>query len=201
MSASPAELSLLAIADMVREIRTANGWQSEAGADVRLSPWFAEIADAQQTQALVYESSDTPVAGADLDGTMRKVRMEQVVFIEVYARPLHGREAQQYAQIKADLRRCILAPLGARLIYDGAELHKTASRRRIVVIDHDRARGFVTVARCVHRGRRHADSGECAANRGIKGAEEIALGHTSIAPANRDGSDTTPPMICTSAAG
>lgn len=146
MSASPAELSLLAIADMVREIRTANGWQSEAGADVRLSPWFAEIADAQQTQALVYESSDTPVGGADLDGTMRKVRMEQVVFIEVYARPLHGREAQQYAQIKADLRRCILAPLGARLIYDGAEIGSIYFRG-VSLIDEARALGLIG-ARC-----------------------------------------------------
>lgn len=142
MSASPAELSLLAIADMVREIRTANGWQSEAGADVRLSLWFAEMADAQQTQTLVYESSETPIGANDLDGTMRTVRMEQVVFVEVYARPLHERESQQYAQIKADLRRCVLAPLGARLIYDGAEVGSIYFRG-VSLIDEARALGLI----------------------------------------------------------
>lgn len=122
MSASPAELSMLAIADMVREIRTANGWQSEAGADVRLSPWFVEMADAQQTQTCIYELSDLQVDGKDLDGTARTNRMEQIISVEVYARPIFGREAQQYAQIKADLKRCIQKPIGARLNYGGSEI-------------------------------------------------------------------------------
>ena len=51
--------ALQAIEALLSNVRTGNGYATEVGADIRLSPLFAELADDADWQTLVYTASES----------------------------------------------------------------------------------------------------------------------------------------------
>lgn len=137
-----AEAALLALRDLAATVRTVNGYATDAGVRVDVSPFFSEMTDEYLT--LVYESSDLALDGKDLDGAMRSYQMEAVYHIDAHVRPDAGREAQQYARLKGDMRRLVLSLVGSRLRYDGAEIG-SARYRGAALIPEARDAGVIGV--------------------------------------------------------
>lgn len=138
-----AEAALLALRDLAATVRTVNGYLTDAGARVEMSPFFSEMGD-DEYLTLVYESSDLALDGKDLDGAMRSYQMEAVYHIDAHVRPDAGREAQQYARLKGDMRRLVLSLVGSRLRYDGAEIG-SARYRGAALIPEARDAGVIGV--------------------------------------------------------
>lgn len=116
--------ALTAIAALIADIRTANGSETEAGADVRLSPIFATPADDADWQTLIYTSREfyggKPEEDAGIDGGQRIYQLSLDINIDAYRR-LDGSlaaAAHHAAQIKADVRTAML-PRSGRLLLDG----------------------------------------------------------------------------------
>jgi len=139
-----AEAALLALRDLAATVRTVNGYATDAGARVELSPFYSDMGDADEYLTLVYESSDLALDGKDLDGAMRSYQMEAVYHIDAHVRPDAGREAQQYARLKGDMRRAVLSLIGSRLRYDGAEIG-SARYRGAALIPEARDAGVIGV--------------------------------------------------------
>ena len=114
--------ALAAIAALIAEIRTANGSDTEVGADVRMSPIFASLADDADWQTLVYTSREfyggKPEEDAGIDGGQRIYQLSLDINIDAHRRLDGSLAAQHAAQIKADVRTAML-PRSGRLLLDG----------------------------------------------------------------------------------
>ena len=114
--------ALTAIAALIAGIRTANGSDTEVGADVRLSPIFATMADDSDWQTLVYTSSETygnkPEEDTGIAGNQRIYQLTLNINIDAHRRLDGSLAAQHAAQIKADVRTAML-PRSGRLLLDG----------------------------------------------------------------------------------
>lgn len=115
--------ALTAIAALVSGIRIANGNETEAGADVRLSPIFATLADDADWQTLVYTSREfygaKPEEDVGIDGGQRIYQLTLDINIDAHRRLDGSLAAHHGAQIKADVRTAML-PRSGRLLLDGA---------------------------------------------------------------------------------
>ncbi len=122
MTASTEERALLAIEALLLELRTANGYATEVGADVRLSPLFAELADDADWQTLVYTASESYGAKPDDDegivGNQRSYHLALVMHIDAHRRLDVPKTAQHAAQIRDEVRTAMLVRSG-RLLLDG----------------------------------------------------------------------------------
>lgn len=117
--------ALAAIAALMADVRTANGYATEVGADVRRSFIFGELADDADWQTLVYTASETygtvNAEGEGIAGNMRTYDLALVIHIDAHRR-LDGIETSPAAAaIKADVRRAVLVPSG-RLKLAGVEV-------------------------------------------------------------------------------
>ena len=114
--------ALAAIAALIAEIRTANGSDTEVGADVRMSPIFASLADDADWQTLVYTSREfyggKPEEDVGIDGGQRIYQLSLDINIDAHRRLDGSLAAQHAAQIKADVRTAML-PRSGRLLLDG----------------------------------------------------------------------------------
>lgn len=114
--------ALTAIAALIADIRTANGSETEAGADVRLSPIFATLADDADWQTLIYTSREfyggKPEEDAGIDGGQRIYQLSLDINIDAHRRLDGSLAAHHAAQIKADVRTAML-PRSGRLLLDG----------------------------------------------------------------------------------
>jgi hypothetical protein len=114
--------ALAAIAALLAEIRTANGSATEVGADVRMSPLFAELTDDDDWQTLVYTSREfygaKPEEDVGIDGGQRIYQLTLDINIDAHMRLNSSLAAQDAALIKADVRTAML-PRSGRLLLDG----------------------------------------------------------------------------------
>lgn len=117
--------ALTAIAALVSAIRTANGSATEVGADVRMSPIFASLADDADWQTLVYTSSETygnkPEEDTGIAGNQRIYQLTLNINIDAHRRLDGSLAAHHAAQIKADVRTAML-PRSGRLLLAGVEV-------------------------------------------------------------------------------
>lgn len=120
------ELSLLALEQLVIPIRTSNGWRTEIGENVRLSPIYAEFKDTSQSMTMISEASEElGKAGAGIQGNMRDYRVALTFNVDSFCRLEAGRESVQVSQIKADHRKAFLVESGI-LKYDGVRVGSIA---------------------------------------------------------------------------
>ena len=117
--------ALAAIAALLADVRTANGYATEVGADVRRSFIFGELSDDADWQTLVYTASESygtvNAEGEGIAGNQRVYDLALVIHIDAHRR-LDGIEtADAAADIKADVRRAVLVPSG-RLKLAGVEV-------------------------------------------------------------------------------
>ena len=117
--------ALAAIAALVSAIRTANGSATEVGADVRMSPLFAALADDANWQTLVYTSSETygnkPEEDTGIAGNQRIYQLTLNINIDAHRRLDGALAAYHAAQIKSDIRTAML-PRSGRLLLAGVEV-------------------------------------------------------------------------------
>lgn len=118
--------ALAAIAALLSDLRTANGYDTEVGADVRQSFQFAELTDDADWQTLVYtatESYSTPgLPDAEgIAGNQRTYDLALVIHIDAHRRLEGIQTAEAAAAIKADVRTAVLVPSG-RLKLFGVEV-------------------------------------------------------------------------------
>lgn len=114
--------ALAAIGALVSGIRTANGNATEVGADVRLSPIFATLADDADWQTLVYTAREfygaSPEQDTGIDGGQRIYQLSLDINIDAHRRLDGALAAHHAAEIKADVRTAML-PRSGRLLLDG----------------------------------------------------------------------------------
>lgn len=124
MTATTGELVLDAVAALLVPVRTAGGYLTEAGADVRHSPFFSAFKDAQQWLTLLYVSSES--YGAKLDsedgitGNQRIFQLSLQLNVDVFRRVDEVVAAKHFEQIKSEVRVALLPPSG-RLALEGVE--------------------------------------------------------------------------------
>lgn len=123
MTAQTEERALLAVAALIAELRTANGYATEVGARVLLSHVFAELDDADPDWlTLIYTASETygskPDSEDGIVGNQRAYQLGLTIHIDAHRRIDALSTAQHAAQIKADVRRAML-PQSGRLLLDG----------------------------------------------------------------------------------
>ena len=117
--------ALAAIAALVTGIRTGNGNDTDCGEYVRVSPLFAEMADDDDWQTLVYTASETygnkPEDDTGIAGNQRIYQLTLNINIDAHRRLDGELAAHHAAQIKADIRTAML-PRSGRLLLDGVEV-------------------------------------------------------------------------------
>lgn len=116
------ERALLAVEALLLPIRTANGYTTESGANVLVSPVYAEMEDGEDWETLVYvasevysvaSNSETPTA---LAGNMRTYWAALTINIDVHTRIDAQRAAQQVERIKDEVRGAMLPASGVLLL-------------------------------------------------------------------------------------
>lgn len=114
--------ALQAIEALLSNVRTGNGYATEVGADIRLSPLFAELADDADWQTLVYTAREfygaKPEEDVGIDGGQRIYQLALDINIDAHQRLNAALAAQDAALIKADVRTVML-PRSGRLLLDG----------------------------------------------------------------------------------
>lgn len=120
------ELALLALEQLVIPIRTSNGWRTEIGENVRLSPIYSDFKDETQSMTMISEASEAlGKDGVGIQGNMRDYRVALTFNVDSFCRMEAGRESVQVSQIKADHRKVFLVPSGI-LTYGGSRVGSIA---------------------------------------------------------------------------
>lgn len=116
------ERVLLALSALLAPVRTANGSATEAGADVRLSPMFADLRDDMPWLTLVYISAESyatkPGGTEGIAGNDRVYVITYTALIDVFRRLEERYAARHLEAIKDDVRGAML-PQSGRLLLDG----------------------------------------------------------------------------------
>lgn len=116
------ERVLLALSALLAPIRTANGSATEAGADVRMSPMFADLRDEMPWLTLIYISAESyatkPGAAEGIAGNERIYTVRYTALIDVFRRLEERYAARHLEAIKDDVRGAML-PVSGRLLLDG----------------------------------------------------------------------------------
>lgn len=127
MTASLGERALLAIEALILPLRTANGYATESGSNVLVSPVYAEMEDGEDWETLIYvanevysvaANNDTPTAIA---GNMRTYWKTLTINIDVHTRIDAQRAAVQIEQIKDDVQGAML-PVSGVLMLDSVRV-------------------------------------------------------------------------------
>lgn len=117
MTQSLGERALLALEALLLPIRTANGSATESGANVLISPVYADMEDGTDWETLVYVASEVNTADGkgeqtSIAGNMRTFWSVLTVNIDVHTRIDPARAGVQVEQIKDDIRAAMLPEHG-----------------------------------------------------------------------------------------
>lgn len=117
MTASLGERALLAVEVLLLQIRTANGYVTESGANVLVSPVYVDMEDGADWETLVYVASEINTADGkgeqtSIAGNMRTYWSVMTINIDVHTRIDPVRAGVQVEQIKDDVRAAMLPEHG-----------------------------------------------------------------------------------------
>lgn len=117
MTASLGERALLAVEALIVPIRTANGNATESGANVLVSPVYADMEDGTDWETLIYVASEVNTADGkgeqtSIAGNMRTFWSVLTINIDVHTRIDATRAGVQVEQIKDDVRAAMLPEHG-----------------------------------------------------------------------------------------
>lgn len=126
MTQSLGERALLAVEALLLPIRTANGSATESGANVLVSPVYADMEDGTDWETLIYVASEINTADGkgeqtSIAGNMRTFWSVLTLNIDVHTRIDPTRAAVQVEQIKNDVRAAMLPEHGI-LYLDGVRV-------------------------------------------------------------------------------
>lgn len=122
MSATLGERVIDAVAVLIESVRIADGWLTEAGADVRREETGVEIADGGYWISTVNTSALTPSTPGNVPvvKAVRRYTLGHGVQIDTYARVSEGdRPSSLMHRIAADHRRAIATDSGGLADADG----------------------------------------------------------------------------------
>jgi hypothetical protein len=107
------------IGELVRQVRLVDGWLTDAGVNVLLSPVSAELGDEGYSLALVYALDEvvTGYQGGPAVAATQRMEIELPIVVDVLMPSQPGRESVQFHRIAYDLRRA-LSPKNGELCDD-----------------------------------------------------------------------------------
>jgi hypothetical protein len=114
MTASLGERALLAVEALILPISIANGWQIDAGLNVRVSPVFVDLVDDLYWESLIYTAAEeiTGFQGGPVVAVSRRISVAHFVNVDVFTSIDPGREGQQFQRIKGDIRKALSPQVG-----------------------------------------------------------------------------------------
>lgn len=114
MTASLGERALLAIEALILPVGIANGWNTDAGLQVRVSPMFVDLTKDLYWETLIYTASEeiTGFQGGPVVAVSRRISVAHFVNVDTFTSIDPGREAQQFQRIKSDIRKALSPATG-----------------------------------------------------------------------------------------
>ena len=109
MTASLGERALLAVEALLLTVSIFNGWQIDAGLQVRVSPVYVDLTADLYWDTQIYTSAEeiSGFQGGPVVSVSKRISVGHSINVDVYTAIDPGREAQQYQRIKGDIRKAL----------------------------------------------------------------------------------------------
>lgn len=114
MTLSLGERALLAVEALILPVGIANGWNTDAGLLVRVSPVFVDLTDDLYWETLVFTTDEqiSGFQGGPVVAVSRRISVGHFIAISTYTAVDPGRESQQFQRIKSDHRKALSPATG-----------------------------------------------------------------------------------------
>lgn len=120
MTQSLGERALLAVEALLLPVGIANGWNTDAGLQVRVSPVFVDLTKDLYWETLVFTNEEqiSGFQGGPVVAVSRRISVGHFITVATFTATDPGREAQQFQRIKGDHRKALSPATGG--LYDAS---------------------------------------------------------------------------------